>query len=96
MTLDIHKDPEKLSSALKLIEGVIDVYYEYPGFWLIRTTKGQFDLGTANGCVGWDSPNDDSGETQETSIIGIVFAFHEYLKAYPEIEATKESYANSN
>jgi hypothetical protein len=82
MTLKIHKEPNGLSFALGLIQDVLDVSYEFPGFWVISTTKGEFHLGTANGCVGWDSPNGDSGETAATTTLAIVFAFADYLSSY--------------
>lgn len=82
MTLNIHEEPNRLSFALGLIQEVLDVSYEFPGFWSIKTTKGEFHLGTANGCVGWDGPEGTSGETAATGTLAIVFAFGDYLSTY--------------
>lgn len=90
MTLKIHEDPSRLSFALGLVPEVLDVSYEFPGFWSIKTTKGEFHLGTANGCVGWDGPNGDSAETPATGTLAIVFAFAGYMSSYNPIKETNE------
>jgi hypothetical protein len=88
MTINIHENPNKLSKAFGLIPEVLAVSYEFPGFWVIDTTKGEFHLGTANGCVGWNDTNGNSGETTATKALPIIFAFAQYLSTYKH---TKEN-----
>jgi hypothetical protein len=92
MTLQIHQHPNKLSFALGLVQEVLDVSYEHPGFWVIRTTKGEFHLGTANGCVGWNDLEGNAGETSATKVLPIVFAFADYLSTYTPTK--KENHEN--
>jgi hypothetical protein len=91
--MKIHDDPSKLSFAFGLIREVLQVSYEFPGMWIIQTTKGEFHLGTANGCVGWNDSEGNAGETTATKVLPIVFAFADYLSTYTPTK--KENHASN-
>lgn len=62
--MSIHNTPATLSKALGMASKKITaVSYEYPGFWDIQTKVRFYNLGTANGTVGWC--DDDNGELSD-------------------------------
>ena len=71
----------QMKHALKSIPEVESVSYEFPGFWLINTTKGEYHLGTANGPYGWNNPEGTIvGESTATNTGGVIADFKKFLK----------------
>jgi hypothetical protein len=76
------------TELLRAIPEVESVSYEYPGFWVIHTTKGEFLFGNAGGVYGWHNPEATIGqETLSIKPLQVVSDFQNFLK---------ESHANSN
>ena len=79
-TMSIHENKNLMIISLTRHPKVNWVSYEYPGFFVIDTTKGEFILGDVNGNVGWnDYEGLFSGETQEGTISKITKDFLNWL-----------------
>lgn len=74
-------EPVFFTDTLKRIPEVNSVSYEYPGFWVIKTTKGEFHLGNANGNYGWNSPEGEQAVETDTDfdLMKVASQFAEFI-----------------
>jgi hypothetical protein len=76
----IHKNKNLMIISLTRHPKVITASYEYPGMFVIDTTKGEFILGDVNGNVGWnDQEGLFTGETQALTVSTITKDFLKWL-----------------
>lgn len=83
--MNINKIKSQVEAELLKLDTVKDVFWEYPEFFVVQTTWGDYLLGNANDCIGWnDELGRDVGETSETNPKAIANAFEEWLIAKHE------------
>jgi hypothetical protein len=76
----IHRNKNLMIISLTRHPKVIRASYEYPGMFVIDTTKGEFILGDVNGNVGWnDLEGTTTGETQGLTVSTITKDFLKWL-----------------
>jgi len=74
----IHKNKNLMIISLTRHPKVIRASYEYPGTFLVDTTKGKFLLGDVNENVGWN--NLDGTITGETFALTVSTITKDFLK----------------
>lgn len=83
--MDINKIKTKLQEELLQLDTVKDVFWEYPDFFTVYTTWGDYHLGNVNGPIGWnDAEGQEEGETNATNPQAIAQAFEVWLIAKHE------------
>lgn len=83
--MDINKIKSQVEAELLQLDAVKDVFWDYPAFFTVYTTWGDYHLGDANGCIGWnDAEGRDEGETNATNPQAIAKAFEVWLIAKHE------------
>ena len=83
--MDIKKIKIELQQELLELDTVKNVFWEYPEFFSVETTWGDYHLGNVNGPIGWnDAEGQEEGETNETNPKAIAKAFEEWLIARHE------------
>jgi hypothetical protein len=76
----IHRNKNLMIISLTRHPKVNRVSYEYPGFFSIDTTLGQFLLGSSPEGVGWNNPEGNlTGETQAMTVSFITKDFLKWL-----------------
>jgi hypothetical protein len=76
----IHRNKNLMIISLTRHPKVIRASYEYPGMFVIDTTKGEFLLGDTNGNVSWNNPEGTiSGETEAMTVSFITKDFLKWL-----------------
>ena len=76
----IHRNKNLMIVSLTRHPKVNRVSYEYPGFFVIDTTKGEFILGDVNENVGWNNEEGTiTGETQALTVSTITKDFLKWL-----------------
>jgi len=79
-TMSIHENKNLMIISLTRHPKVNRVSYEYPGTFLIDSTKGEFLLGDVNGNVGWNNPEGNLvGETHAITVSTITKDFLKWL-----------------
>ena len=80
--MDIKKIKIELQQELLELDTVKSVFWEYPEFFSVETSWGEYYLGDENGHIGWNDPEcQHDGETKETAPKAIAKAFEEWLIA---------------
>ena len=78
--MNINKIKVELEQELLKLDTVKSVFWEYPEFFTIETSWGDYHLGGVNGPIGWNNPHgSEEGETNETNPQAIAKAFAEWL-----------------
>lgn len=83
--MDIKKIKVELQQELLELDTVKNVFWEYLDYFSVETNWGDFNIGNANGPIGWNDVDGYlDGETSETEPKAIAKAFEEWLIATVE------------
>ncbi len=78
--MDINKIKTELERELLKLDTTKSVSWEYPDYFMIETSWGDYALGNVNGPIGWnDFDGYTEGETMETEPKAIATAFRAWL-----------------